>query len=351
MENMKNKKSKRIKTVNAITVEKNYTKIPNGLWNLDASEFKIFCWLLSNKNEYTFSQYFMSKVLNMDYRTIKKKLFNLEKYNLIKMDDNLITISSSTNSSSTNNSQSTISSSTTINSKSTNSSSTNNSQSTNSKTSSSTINTSQSTNKIMVDQLTNNTKQDYKQDKVGNKTSTYSGKSAFDFNAWYKKKKHIIEDKLNLSYSDFRKEVSIFYNKNKDKYGNDYKIMVTDCLNHLLDNKPTSNNSTSQEPTFNYKTKYIEDNKSFNNIYQEFKLSNIIQPEKFEKWIIQDVLERFGEGYDNPIAIDVEFPKQCEHINEIISIIRSRARDIFNGQISLDEIDNDLNNPMITIKW
>ncbi|MFW6242809.1 MAG: hypothetical protein ACOC2W_01485, partial [bacterium] len=181
----------------------------------------------------------------------------------------------------------------------------------------------------------------------------FSEKSEFDFKSWYEKKKPIIEDKLNLTYKEFRSQLTHFYNRNKDKYDNEYKVMVTDFLNHLIDNN--DNNPTPQKPTLNYKTKYIHNNDKFNEIYQEFKLENIIQPDLFERYVIQDIMDRFSEedmnNYNIPTSIDVELPKRSKNNISFNSLIKSRAKDIANKSIDLDQINNELNNPQVTVQW
>jgi len=51
-------------------VDGTFTIIPKSIFKLKASPFKLMSWLLSHKDGFTCSLYFIHKGLGMDYRTI-----------------------------------------------------------------------------------------------------------------------------------------------------------------------------------------------------------------------------------------------------------------------------------------
>jgi len=76
-------------------VENNYTQIPNFLLtdkNITNSQLRLICYLLSFKESFEFSFYYLSKKLNRKQEYIKKDIELLIHYKYISIDDNRIHI-------------------------------------------------------------------------------------------------------------------------------------------------------------------------------------------------------------------------------------------------------------------
>ena len=65
-------------------LSEHFTKIPNKLFNLPPTEFKLYCWLLKHEDGFQFGKTFMWRGTVMRNVTVEKTLLKLEKRGLIK---------------------------------------------------------------------------------------------------------------------------------------------------------------------------------------------------------------------------------------------------------------------------